>query len=178
MERGEMTQMLSDIDAAHLTVGPTRKSANGVMIQPVLYKGERGVDIQLPECTCLFPPSGFDQSSARLSVTFRLDEQTAQAIGRVEAAVAAAADIKSLHSALKQKEGFDPTFRCKIDDKVQFVDSKGAELKAMPEWRGLRLRVIVSPRSVYHQPLCAGIVWDLVAVQVLGPVPIKRAMFL
>jgi hypothetical protein len=146
------------------------------MMQPILYKNTRGVDIQL-DCTCLFPPSGYDQSSARLSVTFRIDEATAAALGRVEAAVAAAADLKSLHSAIKQKEGFDPTFRCKVGEQVQYVDSKGAELKAMPEWRGLRLRAIVSPRSVYHQPLCAGIVWELVAVQVLGPLPIKKAVF-
>jgi hypothetical protein len=172
-----MTHLLSEIQGGDLSVGPMRKAANGVPISPILFKNQRGVEIQIPDCSCLFPPSGFDQSSSRLSVVFKVDAQTADEICRVEAAVAASADLKSLHSAVRRKEGFDPTFKCKVDPtRVQYVDSKGQETP-MLEWQGLRLRLIVSPRSLYHQPLTAGVIWDLVALQILDPMPIKKAVF-
>jgi hypothetical protein len=46
-----------------------------------------------------------------------------------------------------------------------------------PDWRGLRLKAIVSLRSIYRQAVNTGVLWDLIAVQNLGVQPVKPVSF-
>ena len=57
------------------------------------------------------------------------------------------------------------------------MDEGGQPTEAPESLRGLRLKIIVSPRSTYHQSKMAGIIWDLVGVQVLGKVEAKQVRF-
>ncbi len=96
-----MAQLLKDIEVRNLSVGTERKASNGVLTSPVLHKGERGCEFQVDaEVTCLFPPSSFE-NSARMSVTLLVDQATADALVGLESAVAAAANLKLQHSAIK-----------------------------------------------------------------------------
>jgi hypothetical protein len=79
---------------------------------------------------------------------------------------------------VKRKEGYPVSFRCKYSpERVQFVDAAGETTQAPEALRGLRLKIIVSPRSVWYQSKMNGIIFDLVGLQVLGPVAAKRVTF-
>ena len=95
----------------------------------------------------------------------------------MEKALGAAANCE-LNRSVKRKEGYPPSFRTKFTaERIQFVDDKGEPTEALEALRGLRLKIIVSPRSVYHQSKMNGVIWDLVGVQALGLVPTKRVAF-
>ncbi len=169
--------MLSEIQVGDLSIGPERRASNGVLTSPVLC-AKRPCEFQLPgEVTCLFPPSAFD-GSARMSVTLAIDQPTADALTRLEAAVAGLAGLKATHSAIRVKEGYSPTLKLKYDaDRVQVLDAKGNTVPVMQDWRGLRLKAIINLRSAYKQAANSGLLWDLVAVQVLGAIPAKTHVF-
>jgi hypothetical protein len=167
--------LLSEIAAGDFEVGAGKKIGGGTM-SPVIYRGQTRPDIQLDaEVACLFAPSGFDGSD-RLSVTFSVDEATASALEALEAAIGRAHG-STLRSAVKRKEGYGPSFRVKYDaTRCLFMDSSNNALSAPSEWRDQRMKIIVSPRCVYKQVM-DGVVWDLVAVQILGPTPHKQVTF-
>jgi hypothetical protein len=173
-----MAQMLKDIEVRNLSVGTERKASNGVLTSPILYKGERGCEFQLDsEVTCLFAPSSFENSN-RMSVTLLIDEATAGALAALESAVAAAANMKLQHSAIKTREGYSPTLKLRYNaERVQFVDSKGGQAAPPADWCASRFKVIVCLRSVYKQAINSGLMWDLVAAQVLGAIPAKKVTF-
>ena len=169
--------LLSEIRNGAWSGGTARRAANGIDVTPLLYDGERGVAIQLDcEVTCVFNPSSFD-NNGRLSVTFAIDQDTVQRLREVEAAVSAVMGIRDLHSNVKVKDGYQPGFKVKYDpDRPEFSDQAGPT-EAPADWRGLRLKIMVSPRSVYHQRTMQGITWELVAVRILGSVEKKPHEF-
>ena len=125
---------------------------------------------------CLFDPSSYD-GSGKMNVTFGIPEATATALEEVEKAIGTAAGCE-LNPSVKRKEGYPPSFRTKWTvERIQFVDEGGQPTEAPESLRGLRLKIIVSPRSTYHQSKMAGIIWDLVGVQVLGKVEAKQVRF-
>jgi hypothetical protein len=174
----EMAQMLSDIEVSGLSLGTERKASNGVLSIPVLYKGQRGCEVQLPgEVTCLFPPSSFDAGS-RMTITLLIDPETADAVARLESAVAALGALKSPHTAIRRTEGLSPSFKLKFDpDRVQVVSAGGERIPMPVAWGGLRLKAIVCLRSAYKQAANSGVLWDLAAVQVVGTIPPKQVVF-
>jgi hypothetical protein len=174
-----MTQLLPDIEVSGLSLGPERKATNGVLTSPVLYKGQRGCEIQLPgEVTCLFPPSAFEGSS-RVTTTLIVDEQTADALARLESAVAAQGALKQPHSAIRRSEGLSPSFKLRFDaDRVQILNAQGERIPIPLDWTGLRLKAIVCLRSVYKQAANSGVLWDILAIQIVGTIPPKRMVFM
>ncbi len=168
-----MTALLSEVSASDLSVGPSKKSPTGILTSQVLYKGERSPSIQLDgEVTCPFAPSAFD-GGTRLSVSLSVDEATAKSVEALETAL-----VPNAHSAIKRKDGLPPSFRVKYDpEQCQFLDASNAAVPEPPEWRGLRLRAMVSPRSTYKQVAMEGVTWHLVAVQVLGAVERPKLAF-
>ncbi len=168
-----MTALLSEVSASDLSVGPSKKSPTGILTSQVLYKGERSPSIQLDgEATCPFAPSAFD-GGTRLSVSLSVDEATAKSVEALETAL-----VPNAHSAIKRKDGLPPSFRVKYDpEQCQFMDASNAAVPEPPEWRGLRLRAMVSPRSTYKQVAMEGVTWHLVAVQVLGAVERPKLAF-
>ncbi len=169
--------LLSKIDASGFTCGQPRKTPSNVLMSPIMLNGERSPEIQLDdEVTCLFEPSSFD-GNGKLNVTFGITEAMAAALEALEKAIGAQANCE-LNSSVKRKEGYPVSFRTKyVPERVQFVDEAGEPTEAPEALRGLRLKIIVSPRSVYHQSKMNGVIWDLVGLQVLGKAAAKRVAF-
>ncbi len=57
------------------------------------------------------------------------------------------------------------------------MDEAGDPIPLPESLKELRLKLIVSPRSVYFQTKMAGVIWDLVAVQLLGKVAVRKVTF-
>jgi hypothetical protein len=170
--------MLSEIEIEGVALGTERKTTSGILSTPIVYKGQR-LEFQLPgEVSCIFSPSSFD-SSARLTTTLGMSEETAKALAELEAAVAAKGSLKQpWHSSIKLKEGFLPALKLKVDlERLQSVDATGKPTTMPPDWRGLRLKAIVSLKSIYRQAVNTGFVWELIAVQNLGALPQKQLTF-
>lgn len=169
--------LLSEVRAEAFTAGPPKRAATGMTVTPLFYDGDRGVLIQLDgEVTALYNPSSFDAASTRQTVPFRISEDTAKQLLGLESAIGAACGVDSIHSNIKQKDGVH-SFKVKMTPPVTVMDANNISIAQPEEWRDLRMKVIVMPRCVYHQPTMKGIVWELTAVQILGPVPGKALMF-
>jgi hypothetical protein len=112
-------------------------------------------------------------------VTLAIDKETADALAQLEAAVAAKGSLKQpYHSGIRVKEGFMPALKLKVDlERLQAVGADGKPAVMPPDWRGLRLKAIVSLRSIYSQAVNTGVLWDLIAVQNLGVQPVKPVSF-
>jgi len=175
-----MAPLTSEIDATGLSLGTSRKATNGILTQPLIYQGNRQTEFQLDgEVTGAYNLSNFDGSNTtRLTASFSIDPQQQALLTGIETAVAALAGVPSLRSSVKLREGYPPLFKCKCDtERLQVFDAAGAEAKAPGEWAGVRFKIIVSPRSYYQQAQGNGIIWDLVAVQILGAAPLHKASF-
>jgi hypothetical protein len=169
--------LLSKLDATGFSAGQPKKTPSNVLMAPIMLHGERNPEIQPDdEVTCLFDPSSFD-GTGKMNVTFGISEATAAALEAAEKAIGAAANAE-LHSSVKRKDGYPPSFRTKYTaDRIQFQDEGGQPTQAPETLRDLRLKIIVSPRSVYFQTKMAGVIWDLAGVQVLGKAAAKRVTF-
>ena len=175
-----MAPLVSEVEVAGLSLGTARKATNGIVTQPLIYQGNRQTEFQLDgEVTGAYNLSSFDGSNAtRLTASFTIDSQQQALLTGIESAVAALAGATSLRSNVKLREGFPPLFKCKVDtERLQCFDASGAETKAPGEWAGVRFKVIVSPRSYYKQAQGDGVIWDLVAVQILGAVAPQKPSF-
>jgi hypothetical protein len=169
--------LLSEIRSTDIELGTQRKSKNGILMTPILYQGQRSPDLQVDgEVTCMFPPSSFD-GGPRLSVVFSVDESTAAAIEAIEQAAAKLCHSPDMRSAVRRKDGFQPTLKLRVDMVRCIFHGPDGELCQEPDWRGHRLKIMITPVTVYHQARQDGVTWELTAVQVLGAIPPKQVNF-
>jgi hypothetical protein len=169
--------LLSKMDTSGLSVGAARKTPSNVLMSPITLDGQRNPELQLDdEATCLFDPSSYD-GNGKLNVTFGISEAMAASLEAAEKAIGAAANAE-MHSSVKRRDGYPPSFRTKFTaERVQCVDGAGETIPLPESFKELRLKLMVSPRSVYFQTKMAGVIWDLVGLQVLGKVAARKVTF-
>jgi hypothetical protein len=169
--------LLSKLDTTGFSAGQPKKTPSNVLMAPIMLDGKRNPELQLDdEATCLFDPSSFD-GTGKMNVTFGISEASAAALEAAEKAIGVVVNAE-LHSSVKRRDCYPPSLRTKFTaERVQFVGAGGENIAAPESLRELRLKLIVSPRSVYFQTKMAGVIWDLVGVQVLGKAAPKRVAF-